>query len=484
MANKRPQEEQRPTISLTDDDQSEAKLGASGSSLFSKSIETLDGGTNPSDPLSVQRALKMGFLITLALGTACIFLFKDSGFWNILICICVMGFYWRFAAKRIVASVTAKAVFADSFYYLGFLFTFIALISTMIGLSASDFRPELIVGQIGPALATTVLGMAVRIYVTQFDAITSEPDVEVLTGLGELSSNLSSAITELQKMISEHIKISQTQHKSNAALSKKFSEQVEMLDFAPALESLKSFGSEINLLSTQVKLLTDVTGQTESGVAKMTSSMFRVTTEMDKTSNEFSRYQSIKKDFDEARESLLSVSEDALSLQEVIKDTVKVDLLGTVSDLDARASEIDRKLDEADSKIDRLGNTTEDAQSNLDKSLSKLYDSTEVISGLTEQMNQLEELTVMLTDTKSTVQSLRLDVKEINSQISVEIDKARAELSKTSKVAAEILRLEVEPIRNAITTVSKDFDPIEKNLQDLDKRVKKSVTDVLEFLNK
>ena len=354
----------------------------------------------------------------------------------------------------------------------------------MIGLSASDFRPELIVGQIGPALATTVLGMAVRIYVTQFDAITSEPDVEVLTGLGELSSNLSSAITELQKMISEHIKISQTQHKSNAALSKKFSEQVEMLDFAPALESLKSFGSEINLLSTQVKLLTDVTGQTESGVAKMTSSMFRVTTEMDKTSNEFSRYQSIKKDFDEARESLLSVSEDALSLQEVIKDTVKVDLLGTVSDLDARASEIDRKLDEADSKIDRLGNTTEDAQSNLDKSLSKLYDSTEVISGLTGQMNQLEELTVMLTDTKSTVQSLRLDVKEINSQISVEIDKARAELSKTSKVAAEILRLEVEPIRNAITTVSKNFDPIEKNLQDLDKRVKKSVTDVLEFLNK
>ena len=91
------------------------------------------------------------------------------------------------------------------------------------------------------------------------------------------------------------------------------------------IKSLKSFGSEINLLSTQVKFLTDVTGQTETGVASMTSSMLRVTSEMDKTSQEFSRFQTIKKDFDEAQESLLGVSEDALSLQEVIKDTLKIE---------------------------------------------------------------------------------------------------------------------------------------------------------------
>jgi len=484
MADKKIADDLRPSISLANDNSSEENLTGSEPSLLEKGKRALGGGTTASDPISVQKALKTGFLVTLAVGSACIFIFKDSGLWNIAICICVMGGYWRFASSKITASTTAKAVFADSFYYLGFLFTFIALISTMIGLSSNDFRPELIVGQIGPALATTVLGMAVRIYITQFDAITSEPDVEVLTGLGELSSNLSSAITELQRMISEHVKISQTQHKSNAALSKKFSEQVEMLDFSPALKSLKSFGSEINLLSTQVKFLTDVTGQTETGVASMTSSMLRVTSEMDKTSQEFSRFQTIKKDFDEAQESLLGVSEDALSLQEVIKDTLKIDILDSISGLDGRASEIDRKLDEADAKIDRLGSTTEGAQASLDESLGSLQKSTEVIAVLTEQMDQLGNLAESLRDTKSTVQSLRQDVKEINSQIGVEISKAREELSKTSELAAEILRVEVEPIRNAINTVSKDFDPIEKNLKSLDKRVKKSVTDVLDFLNK
>ena len=59
--------------------------------------------------------------------------------------------------------------------------------------------------------------MAVRIYITQFDAITSEPETEIFSGLGELSSNLSSAITALQSMISEHVNASEKQQQANLA---------------------------------------------------------------------------------------------------------------------------------------------------------------------------------------------------------------------------------------------------------------------------
>ena len=61
----------------------------------------------------------------------------------------------------------------------------------MIGLDTEtgSFSAKAIIGQIGPALATTVVGMAVRIYITQFDAITSEPETEIFSGLGELSNN-------------------------------------------------------------------------------------------------------------------------------------------------------------------------------------------------------------------------------------------------------------------------------------------------------
>ena len=445
-------------------------------------LESLKGGKDHLDPLAVQRSLKTGFLITLGVGATCIFAFRNAGLWNIILSVIVMGCYWWFASSR-AQTITAKSVFADSFYYLGCLFTFIALIATMIGLNSNDFRPEAIVGQIGPALATTVIGMAVRIYITQFDAITSEPEVEVLSGLGELSSNLSSAISELQSMISEHIKTSNSQQKSNLALSEKYSQQIARLDFTSAVSSLKSFSSEIATLTTQVNLLSKVTGQTEAGAAKLTSSIFRATTELNKTSQEFSRYQDIGNDFDDAKESLLQVSEDARALKDVIDESAKLDIIKTITELDAKVNFADQKLVETHSQIERLSTSTSDAQIRLDDSLSKLDGSTEVVRDITEQLTALEGLSADLLDTKTTVQSLRNDVEKINTQISSEIAGAREELAKTTDMASDILKLEIAPITNAINQVAQDFAPIQKSLNDLDVRVRKSVSEVLDFLN-
>ncbi len=446
-------------------------------------LDSLTGGKDPMDPLAVQRSLKTGFLVTLGVGALFIFIFKDTGLWNIVFCTAVMALYWWFANSRTNTS-TARAVFADSFYYLGFLFTFIALISTMVGISSDDFRPETIVGQIGPALATTVIGMAVRIYITQFDAITSEPEVEVLSGLGELSGNLSSAISELQIMVQQHVKISQTQQKSNTVLTEKFSNQIEKLDFTHAVASLKTFGTEINSLTTQVELLSKLTGQTETGVAKMTSSIYRATNELDNAAQEFSRYQDIARDFDDARQSLLQVSEDAGSLSATVEATQSIGLLKTITELDVRANTIDQELEKTNLQIERLSSSTFDAQFKLDGSLSKLDESTDVVTVITEQLNQLKGLTQDLLDTKNTIQSLRAEVEEINTEISLQIVNARDELSKTTGMAAEILKLEIMPITNAINKVAEDFDPIEKNLRNLDNRVRRSVSDVLDFLNK
>jgi len=324
----------------------------------------------------------------------------------------------------------------------------------------------------------------VRIYITQFDAITSEPEIEVLSGLGELSGNLSTAISELQKMIQQHVKTSQTQQKSNTALTEKFSSQIEKLDFTHAVVSLKTFGAEINSLTTQVELLSKVTGQTETGVAKMTSSIFRTTTELDNAAQEFSRYQDIASDFDDARQSLLQVSEDAVTLSATLEATQNVGLLKTITKLDARANTIDQEFEKANLQIERLSSSTFDAQLKLDGSLSKLDESADVVKVITERLDQLEDLTRDLLDTRNTIQSLRAEVEEINTQISLEIVNARDELSKTTGKAADILKLEIMPITNAINKVAEDFDPIEQNLRNLDNRVRRSVSDVLDFLNK
>ena len=83
-------------------------------------------------------------------------------------------------------------------YYLGFLFTFVALVAAMMNIS-EESEVDTIIAQMGPALITTVIGMAVRIYLTQFDAITTEPETEAMNSLGLLSANLIDALDALNK---------------------------------------------------------------------------------------------------------------------------------------------------------------------------------------------------------------------------------------------------------------------------------------------
>ena len=77
----------------------------------------------------------------------------------------------------------------------------------MIGLNEENFDVKTIVGQMGPAPITTVVGMAARIYMTQFDAITTEPEAETLASIGTpqqiekalITLNESSAIPKIMK---------------------------------------------------------------------------------------------------------------------------------------------------------------------------------------------------------------------------------------------------------------------------------------------
>ena len=149
---------ERPEISHSDAEPTITEQPSRGSSIFEGAASVLNDAPE-THPLAVQKSLKLSFLVTLIVGSCCIYAFRNAGIWNIGLCLSVMGVYWWYAHKRTTTNV-AKSVFADSFYYLGFLFTFVALIVTMIGLDTEtgNFNAKAIIGQIGPALATTVVG--------------------------------------------------------------------------------------------------------------------------------------------------------------------------------------------------------------------------------------------------------------------------------------------------------------------------------------
>ena len=61
--------------------------------------------------------------------------------------------------------------FADSIYYLGFLLTLVALIVSLAILNENEYSLEGVGGRFGIALITTVLGLFIRIILTNFRKI-------------------------------------------------------------------------------------------------------------------------------------------------------------------------------------------------------------------------------------------------------------------------------------------------------------------------
>lgn len=109
-------------------------------------------------------------------------------------------FAYIFSSKSIAHRPTEREVFADSIYYMGFLFTFIALFKTIGPLAVEqDFADtNKVIGNLGIALSTTVLGMAARVMMTHFDQILSAPEEDLRDNVATMGAQLHD---ELQKSI-------------------------------------------------------------------------------------------------------------------------------------------------------------------------------------------------------------------------------------------------------------------------------------------
>mgnify|MGYP001310389857 CR=1 FL=1 len=103
------------------------------------------------DPNEAKSKLRAYFVITFAIGSAFILLplpasVDESGFLRIFVVTLLMGVYGFLGYKYIKQSSNTRAVFADSLYYLGFLFTFVALVGAMMELS--ELNIQIIIGNL------------------------------------------------------------------------------------------------------------------------------------------------------------------------------------------------------------------------------------------------------------------------------------------------------------------------------------------------
>lgn len=105
------------------------------------------------------------------------------------------------AASRIwTPDVMRHGDFADGFYYLGFLLTLVALVSTLLKLGTveQDNLQRVVLARFGLALSTTIVGLVVRIALRMFED--REPD-EALDVIGLAQDRLQDALEGLRLVL-------------------------------------------------------------------------------------------------------------------------------------------------------------------------------------------------------------------------------------------------------------------------------------------
>ncbi len=218
------------------------------------------------DPNETKDTLRRYFLRTFFAGCAVIltplpdFLDVVSGNIRIAISIVLMVVYYQIG-KKYIKSANTRAVFADSLYYLGFLFTFVALVGAMMQLD--DLNIQDIIGKMGPALVTTVIGMAARIYLTQFEPITSEPETEALNTLGALTSNIVTALKQLDEGTKNNAQVMEDFQKQSADQMTAFTEKLNEISTTRLEEEFIKLGSAINGLTVAGKNLSESANRTQ-----------------------------------------------------------------------------------------------------------------------------------------------------------------------------------------------------------------------------
>ena len=172
--------------------------------------------TNYFKVIDLGKKLRNIFLLHLVIGSISLILLKNidtdiffiqKNYISLFFISIVMCSYYFFSNGFL--KFIAPDIVGDSNYYLGFLFTLIALIITLIfGLNNIDdtnFKFSILIAEFGVAIITTLIGMLFRIVITQFNITSDEADEEARSKITHtvqtMSIQLQQAEEELSKIV-------------------------------------------------------------------------------------------------------------------------------------------------------------------------------------------------------------------------------------------------------------------------------------------
>ncbi len=172
--------------------------------IIVKADNEVNTSNTPLDPLTQLDKARQLFFIFILIGFVIITgpsLFNFSNLYGIPASLAVC-LYALMAYKR-KSNFMEQEVVADAIYYLGFLYTFIALLIGFLS-SIGNVAAINIIELIGIALMTTVVGLAIRIYLVHFQRIDTneEEDIRqsVVQSMGLLNREINDSIQQIKNL--------------------------------------------------------------------------------------------------------------------------------------------------------------------------------------------------------------------------------------------------------------------------------------------
>jgi len=410
----------------------------------------------------IRQELQIKFVGCFILGVLLIAFFSKYFFGLLPITAMILYFIVGFSSLKIAA---AKSVFADSFYYLGFLFTFAALLFALSGQSSDIIK---ITYQMGTALSTTVFGMLIRILISHFDPIETEVNNAVSDEMANMATQIRRLTEELTTSIKEQLGAMMTISSASETQLNSINKALEKIsNIDTPQESLTRFEDKITSVSLELSNLVN-----NAKVAKNTLQDFSNST--NNVANALTASSQIVKDSQATASAMNNMSNEVGSLSTNLTQSFSNQLVSMkeMSDLS------NKQLTSMNSALENISaiNISQDNIRNFDNNISELSNKLNgLISNASEAENKLVEFATstsavssvlatsgkIVANTESTANNLDRLQKELEEIVS----SANGEKNKLVSAVAEISN-EIKQAKSIITKTSDLSLQMEKTIED------------------
>ena len=410
----------KPTDGITAAPSDEEVANHEAASPAEPPLERADLRRSPVSPIKVRAESRKLFLAFLLVGGMILFVlpqWADNHWLTVTVGVSLMVLYMLIGISRgWTKSPPSREVFADSIYYLGFLYTFVALLGAIgpFSKTSGGLSSDEVVAHMGVALATTIYGMAARLVLTHFDQVVSEPNEALQEELTSLANELSQELQETLEGI--------RQFRDGAMRDAK----EQNADLAAALQSqlggaIKDLADELNNSTSK---LTDAVQQFEEQVKRINVPPSLVS---DRVNSAFSGFDR------------------------------------KVGELGATAENVGEKLD----TVGTQSETTSDRLATTASALAQLTTQATKISGIGSTADTVNDALKIL---DSTIQSVSVALTQLESRTQREIDARIAEMQAGKDELTEAMtntKAEIEGLNRSARSMTESVKETTTDIIDL-----------------